>query len=119
MQSEATMVKKRILDPIPILDEALLLKALREEGIKEVSTSHPTTLNLSHRSLHSIKQRTQATYHCHAATLPPTGHDACTRLPSCCPLLLGMRVLVVVSSFPYGECLCFGVFWCTPPSGDF
>lgn len=54
------MVKKRILDPIPILDEALLLKALREEGIKEVSISHTTTLNLSHRSFHNSKQRTQA-----------------------------------------------------------
>ena len=80
MQSAATMVKKRILDPIPILDEALLLKALREEGIKEVSTSHQT-INLSHRTLHSSKQRTQAACHCHAATLPPTGHNAYTRLP--------------------------------------
>lgn len=30
------MVKKRVLDPIPALDEALLSQALREEGIKEV-----------------------------------------------------------------------------------
>lgn len=38
------MVKKRVLDPIPILDEALLLEALREEGIKEVSISNPSAL---------------------------------------------------------------------------
>lgn len=31
------MVKRRVLKPIPVLDEALLLKALRDEGIKEVS----------------------------------------------------------------------------------
>lgn len=31
------MVKKRVLDPLPVLDEALLLQALRDEGIKEVS----------------------------------------------------------------------------------
>lgn len=33
-----TMVKKRVLDPIPVFDEALLTEALREEGIKEVGT---------------------------------------------------------------------------------
>lgn len=32
------MVKKRVLDPIPVLDENILLQALRDEGIKEVST---------------------------------------------------------------------------------
>lgn len=32
------MVKKRILDPVPVLDQALLLQALRDEGIKEVSS---------------------------------------------------------------------------------
>lgn len=31
-----TMVKKRVLNPIPVLDEALLSEALRGEGIKEV-----------------------------------------------------------------------------------
>lgn len=30
------MVKKRVLHPQPVLDEALLSHALREEGIKEV-----------------------------------------------------------------------------------
>lgn len=30
------MVKKRVLNPIPVLDEALLSEALRGEGIKEV-----------------------------------------------------------------------------------
>lgn len=30
------MVKKRVLDPIPVLDENLLSEALRGEGIKEV-----------------------------------------------------------------------------------
>lgn len=33
------MVKKRVLSPIPVLDEALLSEALREEGIKEVSVA--------------------------------------------------------------------------------
>lgn len=33
------MVKKRVLDPIPVLDEALLSAVLREEGIKEVGTT--------------------------------------------------------------------------------
>lgn len=32
------MVKKRVLNPLPVLDEGLLLEALREEGIKEVSS---------------------------------------------------------------------------------
>lgn len=31
------MGKKRVLEPIPVLDEKLLLQALRDEGIKEVS----------------------------------------------------------------------------------
>ncbi|CAM9237946.1 unnamed protein product, partial [Pylaiella littoralis] len=32
----STMVKKRVLNPIPVFDEALLSEALREEGIKEL-----------------------------------------------------------------------------------
>lgn len=39
IRAERTMVKKRVLDPIPVLDEALLSAALREEGIKEVRTT--------------------------------------------------------------------------------
>lgn len=32
------MVKRRVLDPCPVFDEALLLEALKEEGIKDVSS---------------------------------------------------------------------------------
>ena len=33
------MVRKRVLDPLPLLDESLLLEAFRAEGVKEVHVS--------------------------------------------------------------------------------
>lgn len=40
------MVKTRVLDPIPALDESQLSQALRDEGIKEVSFT-PTVIKLT------------------------------------------------------------------------
>ena len=81
VQSTATMVKKRVLHPIPILDEALLLKALREEGIKEVNISNPTTLNLSHRSLPGSRALGKPHHHRHAAPYQAQRvHNATTML---------------------------------------
>ncbi|CAM9147166.1 unnamed protein product [Ectocarpus fasciculatus] len=46
------MVKKRVLDPIPVLDEALLSAALREEGIKELHAASVWHYALSEGKLH-------------------------------------------------------------------
>ncbi|CAM9117469.1 unnamed protein product [Ectocarpus sp. 12 AP-2014] len=46
------MVKKRVLDPVPVLDEALLSAALREEGIKELHAASVWHFALSEGKLH-------------------------------------------------------------------
>lgn len=48
------MVKKRVLNPCSVLDEAVLVEALREEGIKEVSVPSSVKFVAHHgvRQLH-------------------------------------------------------------------
>lgn len=103
VQSSIIMVKKRVLDPIPVLDEALLLEALREEGIKEVSISNPSSLRkpkgnlqLSHRSSSpNTRQPWQASRPRSLRATPP---------PSRCPVLLDMHIVVFFSLFRHEEC---------------